>query len=276
MDQLLGALGDLVGWMEEVTPALPLAALPLLAAAWLAARRAMRLRARPSAALELLRAWAEMLALSCLLLLAAWGVSRLADPDWFDWRWMLPKVLLNAALAPPAHALRTTLLRLVGRPGGDPEADSLRHVAWLVFAAVMVVCLHAVAMSLVFPFGGGELHAVFAYTSEGRVDAAFAAWRASVLILGAAALVFAAWIPLPWWTAALLAAGAGMVHWWRVVSWRWSPQSPHFHRTAVALFVAMPFAVLLIAAAGAWLRRRARGRRAGASPGAVAPARSAV
>jgi hypothetical protein len=58
------------------------------------------------------------------------------------------------------------------------------------------------------------------------------------------------------WTAALLAAGAGMVHWSHVVSWRGSPQSPHFHRTVVALFVAMPFAVLLIAAVGALLRRR--------------------
>ncbi|MFL5539842.1 MAG: hypothetical protein ACJ8J0_12655 [Longimicrobiaceae bacterium] len=264
MDQLLRALSDLVRWMEEVTPAVPLAALPLLAATWFLARRAIRLRARPPMALDLLRAWAEMLALSCLLLLAAWAVSRLADPDGFDWRWALPQLLLDAALVPPAHALRSTLLRLVGRPGGDPGADPLRRVAWLVFAAVMMVCLHAVAMSLVFPFGGGEFHAMFAYTSQGRVDAAFAAWRASVLILGAAALVFAAWIPLPWWTAALLAAGAGMAHWWHVVVWRWSPQSPHFHRTVVILFVAMPFAILLIAAAGALLRRRVMRRRSAA------------
>jgi hypothetical protein len=256
MGQLLQALSDLVYRMQEVTPAALLATFSLLAATWFLARRAIRFRARPPMALDLLRAWAEMLALSCLLLLAAWGVDRLADPDWFDWRWMLPKVLLNAALAPPAHALRTTLLRFVGRPGGDPGADRLRRVAWLVFAAVMMVCVHAVGMHVAFPFGGGEFHAMFAYTLEGRVDAAFAAWRASVAILGVAALVFAVWIPLPWWASALLAAGAGMAHWWHVVAWRWSPQSPHFHHTVVTLFVAMPFAVLLIAAVGALLRRR--------------------
>lgn len=267
MDQMLGALGDLVQWMEEVTPAVPLAALVLLAAGSLAARRATRRRARSSAALALLGVWAEMLALSCLLLLAAWAVSRATSLEGPYWLRQLIAFLLAAAVVPPAHALRCTLLRLVGRPGSDdPGADTLRRVAWLVFAAVMMVCAHAVAMSLVFPFGGGEFHAMFAYTSEGRVDAAFAAWRASVLILGAAALVFAAWIPLPWWTSALFAVAVGLVHWWHVVDWRWTPQSPRFHRTVVELFIAMPFTILLIAAAGARVRHRVK---RGKSPSAA-------
>jgi len=266
MDLLLGALFDVVRWMEDATFAVPLAALPLLAAASLAARRAQRRRARPSAALALARVWAEMLALSCLLLLAGWAVSRATYPGAPGPLWLLSGCLLYAALAPPAHALRCTLLRLAGRPGdGGPGAGTLRYLAWLVFAAVMMVFVHAVGMYLVFPYGGGEFHGMFAYTDEGRVEVALAAWRASVLILGAAALAFAAWIPLPYWTSALLAAAVGLAHWGRVVHWSWTPQSLHFHRTVSVLFVAMPFAVLLIAAAGALLRGRVMRRRSAAA-----------
>jgi hypothetical protein len=250
------ALGAVMDWVERATPTLELAALPLLVAGALAARRALRRRARPSAALALARVWAEMLALSCLLLLAGWAVSRASGLEGPFWAWQLTTFLLAASLVPPAHALRCTLLRFAGRPGdGDPGAETLRYLAWLAFAAVTMLCAHAVGMHVAFPYSGGEFHAMFAYTDEGRVGAALAAWRASVLILGGAALVFAVWIPLPWWTSALLAVAVGLMHWSHVAGWRVSPQSPHFHHTVITLFVAMPFAILAIAAAGALLRR---------------------
>ncbi|MFL5383959.1 MAG: hypothetical protein ACJ8GN_15665 [Longimicrobiaceae bacterium] len=256
MGWLLDVLARFDWWLADVMPVFPLAALPLLAVVSLAARRAMRRRARPSAALALARVWAEMLALTALLFLAAWVLSGVTNPDFPGPYFNLVRFLLPASLMPLAHALRCTLLQLVGRPGGgSPGADTLRRAAWLAFAAVMLVCAHAMGMSFVFPYAGGAFHAMFAYAPGGFLLAAFAAWRTSVLVLGAAALVFPVWIPLPWWMTPPLAVAIGLAHWWRVVRWHSSPQSPHFHHTVVALFVAMPFAILLIAAAGALLRR---------------------
>lgn len=262
MNPLLRALGDLLAWMERVTPIGPLVALALLlAVAWLTRRWIAWDRARPSTGLPLVRLWTWMLALSCLLLLAAWVVSRQTTVDASSLVWKLSGILLVAALAPLAHGLRTTLLWLTDRPGrgGGPMAW-VRSAAWALFAAVMLVCAHNLAMGLVFPYAGGVYHAMFAYTHEGRVEVALSAWRASVLILGAAAVVFSVWIPLPWWVLYLLATAVGLVHWRGVYAWRSSPVSPHFHHTLTVLFVALPFAVLLISAAGALLRR-AWGRR---------------
>jgi hypothetical protein len=254
MSRLPAALWDLLGRMEEITPGGPLVALPLLAAAWLAARWLERDRAHPSAGLALARLWAGMLALSALLLLVGWAVTRETTSYELPPLWWLGETLLVASLVPPAHALRSTLLGLISRPRrARPGAAYLRAAAWSVFAAVTLVCVHAFGMFLVFPIGGGEFHAMFAYTSDGRVEVAFAAWRASVLILGFAAIAFGFWIPLPWWVASLMAVVVGVVHWWQVCAW--TPQSPAFHGAVVGLLVAMPFAVLLISSVGVLLRR---------------------
>jgi hypothetical protein len=195
-----------------------------------------------------------MLALSALLLLVGWAVTRETTPYDLPPRWLLGETLLVASLAPPAHALRSTLLGVIGRPRrARPGVAYPRAAAWCGFAAVTLVCVHAFGMWLVFPNGGGEFHAMFAYTSDGRVEAAFAAWRASVLILGFAAIAFGFWIPLPWWVTSLMAVVVGVVHWWQVCTW--SPQSPGFHAAVVDLLVAMPFAILLISSVGVLLRR---------------------
>ena len=158
------------------------------------------------------------------------------------------------ALVPIAHALRTTLLRRMGRPGGSRSRTARVAVTavWLVFALVMLTWLHVVLMSWVFPYGGGEFHAVFAYSQGGRIDMAWYTWRVSVAILGGAAVAVALWLPLRWWMVAGVVCWVGVVHWWAVWTWRW--QSPEFHRAAGLLLLAMPPAVLLIAGAGAAIR----------------------
>lgn len=255
MHQYLGALGELVLWLQWAPPAVYAAALPVFVAIWLAARRAMR-RPRPSRSLAIVRLWTAMLALSCVILLVMGAVSLLDPTDGPPVLWNVMYALLAAALAPPAHALRTTLLLLAGRPGdgGGAGAEWTRRVAWVLLASLMLLWLHSAAMAVRFPFGGGELHAMFAYTQEGRIDAAHLAWRWIVGTLGVAAVVFAAWIPLRGWVSALLACAVGMLHWWQVVAWPFAV-SARFHQHAVALFVALPVTVLLIAAAGEGIRR---------------------
>lgn len=260
MDQFFNALGDLVMWLRWSSPFVPLAALPVLVAIWIAARRAIR-RPRPSRSLAIVRVWAAMLALSCVILLVAQGLALLDPTDGPPLLWYVLEALVVAVLVPPMHALRTTLLRFVGRPGdgGGPGAEWLRRVSWVLFAAFALLVLHVMAMGARFPWGGGEFHAMFAYTSEGRIDVAHLAWRWSVGILGVAATLFASWIPLRWWVTALLACAVGMWHWWHVVAWEF-PVSPRFHQHAIALFIALPPTVLLIAAAGVGIRRIARRR----------------
>lgn len=266
MNQFFLALGDLVMWLQEITPVVPLAALPVLVAIWIAARRAMR-RPRPSRAIELIRVWAAMLALSCAILLVDWAITRGDPADASPGLWNLAQALLAAAVAAPVHAVRTTLLRFIGRPGdgGGPGAEWLRRVSWMLFAAFALLLLHVMAMGARFPWGGGEFHAMFAYTQEGRIDVAHLAWRWSVGILGAASILFAVWIPLRWWVTALMACAVGMWHWWGVVAWEF-PVSARFHQTAITLFVALPLAVLAIAAAGAGIRAYNRARSGRGAP----------
>jgi hypothetical protein len=261
MDLFLGALGELVLRLQWLPPTVPLCALAVFVAAWIAARRAMR-RPRPSRAIELIRVWAAMLALSCVILLVDWAITRGDPADASPGLWNVAQALLVAAVAAPVHAVRTTLLRFIGRPGdgGGSGAEWLRRVAWAVFASLAMLGLHTLAMGARFPWGGGEFHSMFAYTQEGRIDVAHLVWRWSVGILGAAAIIFAAWIPLRWWVTALMACAVGMWHWWYVVTWRF-PVTRYFHQTAIVLFVALPFAVLAIAAAGAGIRRVAVRRR---------------
>jgi hypothetical protein len=261
MNQYLGALGELVMWLRWSSLAVPLAALPVLVAVWFATRRAVR-RPRSSRSLAIVRVWAGMLALSCVILLATQALALLDPTDGPRLLWNALEALVVAVLVPPMHALRTTLLRFVGRPGdgGGPGAEWLRRVSWVLFAALALLWLHVAAMVARFPFGGGEFHAMFAYTQEGRIDVAHLAWRWSVGILGITAVVFAVWIPLRWWVTALLACAVGMWHWWHVVTWEY-PVSARFHQHAVALFVALPVTVLLIAAAGVGIRHVVARRR---------------
>lgn len=109
-----------------------------------------------------------MLALSCALALVAWLISRAMDGHGARWPWLAAPAVFAAR-----RRTRCTLLRLVGRPGdgGGGGAEALRSAAWVVFAAVVLVCAHATVMKLVFPYAGGEFHAMFAYSS-GSVYAA--------------------------------------------------------------------------------------------------------
>lgn len=253
MEHVLILFGELVFWIESVTPRGPLLALPVLAAAWLTARRSPRYRATPAAGL--VRLWTLMLGLGCTTLLLAWAIASYSNDQTLSWHHSVINALLLVVPVGPAHALRTTLAMALARlPGGDSRlAEAVRGTAWILFSGIVLLCLHAMLMDFAFPFGGGEFHAMFAYTHAGRPEAALAAWRASVLILGLAALVFPAWIPLPWWVHALLASGVGVQHWWMVCTWQ--PQSAAFHQAVMRLLVAMPVTILLLTGTGAWLRR---------------------
>lgn len=255
MDLIFIALGEVVFSVQAVMPRGPLIALPPVAVVWLIAWRTQRLPgARPAVAL--VRLWAAMLGLSCAALLLAWFLdSHTTDSPYWRLGRGLTEVLVMTALAGPVYALRFTVASAFSRwpHAGSRLGRQVSAAAWIVFSAVVLLCVHAMLMSAVFPWGGGEFHAMFAYTSQGRLGAALSAWRASVFILGLAAVAFPVWVPLRWWVITLLAILVGVDHWWAVYAWR--PQSPGFHRAVTWLLFAMPVVILLLSGAGAWLRR---------------------
>lgn len=116
---------------------------------------------------------------------------------------------------------------------------------WLAFAV----------SSIAFPFGGGEFHAMFAYTDAGRLSAAVRAFSAQVgaLCVAAAGLIVARY-PLPWWAIAATTSAAGALYWWEVVSWE--PQSHAFHTAVIALWAAVPACVFAVSALTARMLRR--------------------
>lgn len=101
-----------------------------------------------------------------------------------------------------------------------------------------VVSLRIAAL-LAFPFGGGEYHAIFAYTAEGHLDKALKAFAVyvSAVTLASGLLVFLR-VSLRWWTIAGVATAVGLLAWWGICSWQ--PQSPAFHRAVLALLPAIP------------------------------------
>lgn len=131
----------------------------------------------------------------------------------------------------------------------------------LVLAAVLFGFLRwlgFVASSIAFPFGGGEFHAMFAYTDEGHLPAALRAFyvQTGALWLAAALLVVARY-PLPWWGIAAVSAVTGVWYWWGVVSWE--PQSRGFHLAVLGLMAVIPVGAVAVSAIADRVARRMGG-----------------
>jgi hypothetical protein len=120
------------------------------------------------------------------------------------------------------------------------------------------------ASSFAFPFGGGEFHAMFAYTDAGRLSAAVQAFcvHTGALCLAASVLVLIRY-PLSWRGVAAVTTAAGCLYWWDVVTWR--PQSEEFHRAVLLLMPVIPLCAFGASAAVHGLMRRAAGAPDGAS-----------
>jgi hypothetical protein len=139
-------------------------------------------------------------------------------------------------------------------------------------AAVLAMYTAAMLVSArVFPYGGGEFHAMFAY-SDGHLPAAYLAFRVYVgTVCAVAALLVAAGYRVHWAVLALAASVTAGAYWWDVYTWP-RGQSEVFHRTAGLLMLAIP--VIAFAACGAAhaLRRRVLARTAAPPPAAMEPA----
>lgn len=90
-----------------------------------------------------------------------------------------------------------------------------------------------------FPIGGGEYHAIFAYSDTGRLDSALVAYTiyASSLVSTAIALRLVG-LSLSWWSVALVATGVGVQAWLGIATWQ--PRSVAFGRISVGLLAALP------------------------------------
>jgi hypothetical protein len=145
----------------------------------------------------------------------------------------------------------------------------LRAAARLAGAVLAMFVAGHVASIVTFPMGGGEYHAMFAY-SDGNLAAAYLAFRVHVgTVCAVAALLVARGCRVPWAVLALAATAIAGRYWWSVYTW--GGQRPEFHRVAGLLLLAIP--VIAFAACGAAhaLRRRMRVKSA-AQPRVVEPA----
>jgi hypothetical protein len=121
----------------------------------------------------------------------------------------------------------------------------LKQIIWVALAIVILFVGLRVASFLMFPIGGGEYHAIFAYTPDGRVRVAlitFATYLASLIAI----TVLLVWrrYPIPWWMIGAAASVVGLWAWWGIVSW--GRQSPSFHATVLPLALAFPLVLLSV------------------------------
>jgi hypothetical protein len=144
-------------------------------------------------------------------------------------------------------------------------ARLLKEALWTVLAALILAQVMIMASVAVFPMGGGEYHAIFAYTETGRLGAALKAYGTYLLSLAVpAGLLVWSGYPARWWLVASVAAAVGLLAWWGICTWE--PQGIGFHTAVIALlpgFPAVLFGVCWVAA-----RRSARRRVRGTDPAA--------
>ena len=143
------------------------------------------------------------------------------------------------------------------------DGSRMRKLLRLGLVVLAFVVAHGVATFVAFPIGGGEFHAMFAYTAEGRLGVAVRVYGQLLVVLAAvAALLVARGAPLPWWAVAAVGSALGLRYWWAVCAWQ--PQSAPFHETALAPLPGIPVATFAAAALAArWRTRRVADRTAG-------------
>lgn len=201
----------------------------------------------------LIRVWAAAMLGAGAALLALELAGVIFANRWFaagNWYWT---VLPFTPLIPLALALVLTLRR--SHALGFPRKSRLAHsAATLFFCFLCLLFVQRISLSVMFPFAGGEFHAMFAHTREGYPAAARLTWAVSALALGLTAAALVILVPVRWWILALVASGVGMRHWWPVLTWE--PKSPGFDALARQLLIALPPVVFAIVGLAEWLRRR--------------------
>ena len=128
---------------------------------------------------------------------------------------------------------------------------------WTGLAALALTFGLGIAAFAMFPIGGGEYHAIFAYTDAGRIRPALVAYTTYLgfLTVAAGVLVWTRY-PARWWLIAAAAAVVGLRAWWGICTWE--PQAAAFHTTVVALLPGFPMVLFPVCWALARHRRRAQ------------------
>lgn len=249
----------LIDWLHDRSLTFVVLGLLACGSLWLAMLRPSATTARWPLASSVVRSWAGALALTALFLLcyeaAAWlGVVDLP----FAVMFRVGEVIDIAVAVPLVHVLWQTVARpwRVVRDRADPLARRVAWFGWVALSAVLVAWGHGFFMHQAFPTGGGEFHAMFAYTDAGRLDQAYATWWTSVTTLAIVAALLVWTTPVRWWLLATFGSAVGLRHWWDVVTWE--PQSAAFHEVVTWLLAAIPPTLFLACAAAEGVRRALR------------------
>lgn len=137
----------------------------------------------------------------------------------------------------------------------------LRQVLLTAFAVTVMYALAQRAAMLRFPFGGGEWHAIFAY-SDGYRPAALLAFRVYLgTVCAAAALLIGLRYPLHWAVVGLAAAAVGVVYWWDIFTYRHQRES--FRITLGLMMLAIPPLCFAVCGAVQYVRTALAERRVG-------------
>jgi hypothetical protein len=140
------------------------------------------------------------------------------------------------------------------RPERTTPLDVVRRVVAGALAFFIFRTLVVLASVFAFPIGGGEFHAIFAYSGGGRIGPALHACAVYVgaLAMGVLILILLRY-PLSWRGVGWIAAVTGTLSWLRVCAW--PTQSPLFRIVAMLALFAIPPMLLGVAFVGQALRR---------------------
>jgi len=84
--------------------------------------------------------------------------------------------------------------------------EAFKRLMWSTLAAVFLWFFHRMILGFVYPYGGGEYHSIFAYSSGGRIDDALGVYVTYIVVaLGLAALLIWRRYPATWPAIALAA-----------------------------------------------------------------------
>lgn len=139
-------------------------------------------------------------------------------------------------------------------------AEFVKHAVFAVVLAVMVGSAHSLALGLLHPVAGRDLHFIFGGLDGGRTQAAIRVFAESALVTLTAVFILSitcrASLSWPW-----VGAAAGFPMWshWMTIA-LYPGQSPAFQRTSIMLLASIPALVFFTACLGFEVGRRVFGR----------------
>ena len=108
----------------------------------------------------------------------------------------------------------------------------IKNILWMIILIFIIIFLHAVAVIILHPRGGGEIHEIFAYSGGGRLHVAAKVYWEYIIIgcLISSIMIFCRY-PVRWYVVAFITSMIVLIKWLGICFFPY--QSRGFHEACM-------------------------------------------